>query len=608
MFKSIRWKFITIYFLLVFIAMVIVGVFIVEKFQENLENQITKNMESLIKTLFQISSAISSDDWGKVKDEIKGTVTQLSIDSSEKLYIIYNSKIPDMPEIIAADRSNESNFDNIIGKNAYEYGVLREDIIYNALKGEKIIKNDKVNMIKHLAYPVENEVGQVKGIIYVTSKLNDMHNTLNDSKEILTSATFLALLITVLLGFFIANSITGPIKDVTVKAASMAKGNFDQVVEVKSSDEIGQLASMFNYLTLKLKKTMSEVYREKSKLDTIFKYMADGVIAVNVNGDIIHANIVAMKILNITEEDINIKKYDEVFVNYNPKLTLQYIQRVNRWKGSHLIEIASSVYRVKFASFRNKNNEIGGLIIVLQDVTEQQKLENMRKEFVANVSHELKTPITTIKSYAETLIENGLDNEKLSYQFLDVINSECDRMDRIVKDLLQLSNLDYKQTKWNKTSLCVEELLKDSFFKMKISADEKMQSLNLTIKEEMPNVVGDKDRLEQVILNVISNAIKYTPVSGKIDIFARLDNDNVIITVKDNGIGIPENDIGRIFERFYRVDKARSRELGGTGLGLSIAKQIVEHHGGNIKIRSKYKIGTEVDIILPVQLSTVIQF
>lgn len=607
MFKSIRWKFITIYFLLVFIAMVIVGVFIVEKFQENLENQITENMEIRIKTLLQISSEIHEDDWTKVRDEIKQTVGDLPIDASEKLYIIYNSEMPDMPEIIAANGSNDFNDDSIIGKNAYEHRTLKEDIIYNALKGQKVTRNDKTNMIKHLAYPVENEVGQVKGIIYVTSELKDMYNTLNDAKGILTKATVLALFITVFLGFFIANSITGPIKDVTVKAASMAKGNFDQVVEVKSNDEIGQLASMFNYLTLKLKKTMSEVYREKSKLDTIFTYMADGVIAVNIKGDIIHANPIAMKMLNLTQEDINTKNHDELFVNYNAKLTLNYIQRANRWKGSHLLEIDSSVYKAKFASFRNKNNEIGGLIIVLQDVTEQQKLENMRKEFVANVSHELKTPITTIKSYTETLIDNGLDNEELSYQFLNVINGECDRMDRIVRDLLQLSNLDYKQTKWNKVSLSVEDLLRDSFFKMKISADEKLQSLNLTIKEQIPNIVVDKDRLEQVVLNVISNAIKYTPKSGKIDVFAEVDNDSVIITVKDNGLGIPENDIDRIFERFYRVDKARSRELGGTGLGLSIAKQIIEHHGGTIEIRSKYKVGTEVDIILPVQFSTVIQ-
>lgn len=598
MFKSIRWKFITIYFLLVFIAMVIVGVFIVEKFHENQENQIVQNMESAIERLYQINDGIAKNDWTKAKEKIISATENIGYDQGS-LLVIYN---PDSPEIISVTTKKDLNDDELIGKTPYEAkGLIREDVILNALNGYRITKNDEKNKIKHLAVPVENEFGQVKGIIYMTADLENMYQTLNDAKEILTKATFLALLITVFLGFFIANSITGPIKDVTIKAASMAKGDFDQVVEVKSNDEIGQLASMFNYLTLKLKKTMSEVYREKSKLDTIFTYMADGVIAVNVDGDIIHVNPIAMKMLNISREEVDNKKFDEIFIKYNTKLTLGYIKNKDIWKGSYLIEKDSSIYRAKYASFRNKNNEIGGLIIVLQDVTEQQKLENMRKEFVANVSHELKTPITTIKSYTETLLDGGVESEDLSRQFLSVIDSECDRMARIVRDLLQLSNIDYKQTKWSRNSMKIEQLLKDAYFKMKIAAEEKKQSINLYINEDIPTVSGDKDRLEQVILNIISNAIKYTQKEGLIDIIAVKKEKNLVITVKDNGMGIPEEDVHRIFERFYRVDKARSRELGGTGLGLSIAKQIIEYHGGDIKIRSKYNEGTEVDIVLPIQ-------
>ncbi len=610
MFKSIRWKFIIIYFLLVFIAMVIVGVFIVQKFEESYENQIIKNIETVIENIIDVSSGIEEDDWGIVdgerivKEEIRGTVSKWRLPYSESLYIIYNSDIK--PEIIASVTGNEYLNKNLIGKSAYEYKTLKGEVLNEALKGRETIKNypsddDENVMVMHLAYPVENEVGKVKGVMYVTSNLSNMYNLLGEAKEIITKATVLALLITVILGFLIASSITGPIKDVTVKAASMAKGDFNQVVEVKSNDEIGQLAGMFNYLTLKLKTTMSEVYREKSKLDTIFTHMADGVIAVNIHGDIIHANPIAMKMLNLSKEDLENRKYDEIFERFNTKLTLEQIKNSNRWKGIHFVEIDTSIYRAKYASFRHKNNEIGGLIIVFQDVTEQQKLENMRKEFVANVSHELKTPLTTIKSYTETLLDGGLGETELASQFLKVIDSECDRMARIVRDLLQLSNLDYKQTKWNKGSLSIEELLKGAYFKMKISAEEKQQRLNLEIEENIQNITGDKDRLEQVILNIISNAIKYTPNEGKINILSFTKNGNVIITVKDTGFGIPEEDIERIFERFYRVDKARSRALGGTGLGLSIAKQIVEYHGGDIKIRSKYNVGTEVDIVLPIK-------
>ncbi|MTI46241.1 ATP-binding protein [Sporosalibacterium faouarense] len=599
MFKSIRWKFITVYFLLVFIAMVIVGVFIVEKFYENQENQITKRMENTVNNLLVINSGLAKDDWKASEDEIRRSI--ISNGSFQgNLYIINNSEAP---EIIASYSSRRFNQEDLVGKSPFQDNtLLNQDIILEALEEGKIsYKTFEEDKIKHLAYPVENEFGKVKGIIYVTADLENMYETLDDAQEILTKATLLALFITIFLGFFIANSITGPIKDVTVKAARMAKGDFDQVVEVKSNDEIGQLASMFNYLTLKLKRTMSEVYREKSKLDTIFTYMADGVIAVNINGTIIHVNPNALKMLGITEEEVEHKTFDEIFVKYNPKLTLSYIKENNDWKGSYLLDMDPSVYRAKYASFRNKNNEIGGLIIVLQDVTEQQKLENMRKEFVANVSHELKTPITTIKSYTETLLDGGMESPELSNKFLDVIDSECDRMARIVRDLLQLSNLDYKQTKWNKSSLYMENLLRDAYFKMKIAAQEKNQKITLDIQGDIPQIAGDKDRLEQVVLNVISNAIKYTPDDGEIEIIAKKQENHVIVTVKDNGLGIPEEDIDRIFERFYRVDKARSRALGGTGLGLSIAKQIVVFHGGDIKIRSEYNVGTEVDIILPIQ-------
>lgn len=599
MFKSIRWKFIIIYLLLVFIAMLIVSVFIVEKFRENQENQIMRNMENVVDNLPAVSSGIAKDDWKMAQAEIGESIKKVPYQGS--FYIINNSKGADGPEIIASYSSKGHNDPELIGESPYHNTILfKQGIILRALEGEKAFEDDEDDKIRYLAYPMENEFGEVKGVVYLTADLENLYKTLSDIKEILTKATLLALLITIFLGFFIANSIVGPIKDVTVKASHMAKGDFDQVVEVRSNDEIGQLASMFNYLTLKLKRTMSEVYREKSKLDTIFKHMADGVMAVNINGSIIHVNPIAMKMLGLSEEAIENKNFDEIFMGYSLKLTLPYIKKNNLWRGSYLLEKDSSIYRAKYASYRNKNNEIGGLIVVLQDVTEQQKLESMRKEFVANVSHELKTPITTIKSYTETLIDGGIHSEELASQFLGVIDGECDRMARIVRDLLQLSNLDYKQTKWSKSNFSMEDLLKSIYLKMKIAAQEKGHKVNLEIEENIPKISGDKGRLEQVILNVISNAIKYTPNNGQIDIITLRRKNNIIITVKDNGLGIPEEDIDRIFERFYRVDKARSRDLGGTGLGLSISKQIVQHHGGDIKIRSKYNVGTEVDIVLPI--------
>ncbi len=600
MFKSIRWKFILVYFLLVFIAMVIVMAFIIRKFEDHHLNQATRMMESRVRNLVNMSNNISkSDDWNLVKEEIQADVKRLPVSATEIIYVIDNSNIA---SIIASNSSNTK----IIGQSAFNLSQIQAELIIDAKKhGEKqegysYIDNGS-SKAKHLAYPILKDNGSVKGIIYITSDMTDMYDTLEESKIILIKATALALVITVLIGFLIARSITEPINDVTKKAERMAKGDFDQVVEVKSDDEIGQLASMFNYLTLKLKSTLGEVNKEKSKLDTIITHMADGVIAVSLDGEIIHANPIALNMLKVKPEELDTVRYDEIFDEKNNNITLNKIMREGKWRGSEIIEIDSNVYNAEYAPLIDGNKDIGGMIIVFQDITEQQKLENMRKEFVANVSHELKTPITTIKSYTETLMDGAIEDRDISMKFLSVVDDECNRMARIVRDLLQLSDLDYKQTKWNKKSIDINELLENIYLKIKISAKEKNQEIKLHIQENIGQIIADKDGIEQVILNIITNAIKYTPDNGSIEISAKSDNERAIITVKDNGIGIPKEDMSRIFERFYRVDKARSREMGGTGLGLSIAKQIIEAHKGEILINSEFNKGTVVDIILPLK-------
>lgn len=596
MFKSIRWKFIIVYFLLVFIAMAIVGVFIIRKFEEHQISQTTNSMEQQIEKL-KISTIIQKDNWEEVKEDIQETIMGWPSPTTDRIYIISNSEDP---SIIA---TNSSNISKIVGESAFENKNVDNELILSSLSGEKnskvISTTDSNTKVKHLSYPVMGDYGQIKGIIYITSDLKNVSDTISESKVILIKATLLALFITVILGFLIARSVTEPIKDVTVKAEKMAEGDFNQYVEVKSDDEIGQLASMFNFLTKKLKDTISEVYREKSKMETTFTYMADGLVSISMDGDILHANPIALSILNIEERDIKNYKYDDIMMGLNEKITLDYVKEKNQWQGNAIISANSSIYRAKYAPFKNDKDEIGGLIVVFQDITEQHKLDNMRKEFVANVSHELKTPITTIKSYTETLIDGAIDNKEISIQFLNVVNDECDRMARIVRDLLQLSNLDYKQMKWKNVKTSVKNIIDSAYTKIKISAEEKGQTIKIHIPEDVHDVFVDKDGFEQVLLNIMSNAIKYTPDNGEIYVSARNEQDKIIISVKDDGIGIPTEDMNRIFERFYRVDKARSRDLGGTGLGLSIARQIVEAHGGQIWLESEMNMGTEVFIMIP---------
>ncbi len=596
MFRSMRWKFITIYFLLVFMAMVIVGVFMLQQFEEYHLGAVSVNLERVARnTMLPSLNKVNGLDanQNEVQDMIKNWQIALGDETS-----VVNTDF----KIIA------SSNDSLIGKSVVD--IVDEHLLLDGragrmAEGKDFVTNQttgEVTPVKNIIFPIEDANGKVQGILYFRTDLKNIYDTLENSKNILIEATALALLITVVLGFFIARSVTEPITDVTVKAAKMAKGDFDQVVEVKSDDEIGQLASMFNYLTEKLKDTLSEISSEKSKMETILNYMADGLIAVNMQGQVVHANPSAMKMLNLSRHELVHDSYDDLMRDLNRSLTLEYLSENNPdWMGSGIIRINDSIYQANYAPFKDEKDEKAGIVMVLQDITERQRLDNMRKEFVANVSHELKTPLTSIKSYTETLLDGALENREITEQFLKVVDSEADRMTRLVRDLLQLSSLDYKQVKWNKKDHDLVTIVKNSVMKVEMTAKSKNQTLEYISQEESMWGCFDSDRVEQVILNVVSNAIKYTPEAGRIKVFLERENDRGIIKVIDNGMGIPKEDIPRLFERFYRVDKARSREMGGTGLGLSIAKQIVEAHDGDIRIDSVYGDGTEVIIQLPLE-------
>lgn len=592
MFKSIRWKFITIYFLLVFIAMVIVGAFIIQQFEEYYLNVARNNLTKLAQKGL-IESMKGFDDLDKYQEKIQQDINTWARGLQEEIFVINRNF-----EIIAS-----SNI-NLLHKKSID--ALDEKLLMDgwngkiAEKDDVILTSDTSIATKNMVFPILAEDGALKGILYLRADLSDIYENLDKAKMILTQATLMALLITVVLGYFIAKSVTEPIMDVTVKAEQMAKGDFRQTVEVKSDDEIGRLAEMFNYLREKLDITLSEISSEKSKLETILRYMADGLIAVDNQGKIIHANPAAMRMLHLSEIDIQNKHYDDIIGVLNEKLMLSSIkQDESKGEGRENIRINDSVFLASYAPFRDEKGTSNGIVMIIQDITERQKLDNMRKEFVANVSHELKTPLTSIKSYTETLLEGALEDKKLAKEFLNVINSETDRMDRLVRDLLQLSRLDYEKEEWNKKESNLVKIVENAIVKVSITAKNKQQKLSFVYEEEAFICWVDKDKIEQVILNILTNAIKYTPEHGQIKILLTGDEGQAVLAIKDNGIGIPQKDISRVFERFYRVDKARSRMLGGTGLGLSIAKQILEAHNGTIDLRSEEGKGTEVIITLP---------
>lgn len=597
--NSIRWRIVLIYFLLVFIAMTIIGVVIMNQLEDYQMQSVEKNLTKIVKESmiyqFQGYDDLSANQ-AAIQTDIDTNWSSKSF--QEEIFIVD-------PNFVIVASNNKS----AVGKRAGN--LLSASIIVSGLQG-KIAKdegqivttnaNNSSIPVKNLVFPIRSSTsGKITGVIYLRADVSGVYQMLSESKSIFAKAMLLALCITVLLGFLIARSITVPINDVTEKAERMSRGDFSQEVSVKSDDEIGRLAEMFNLLRQKLDLTLSEINSEKSKLETILKYMADGLIAVDSEGQIIHANPAGRTMLAITEADIQTKRWDEIIRAYSEALCYDQLLEKSREGGNHMnFQFGGQTYAVGYDRFQDESEQESGIIMLFQDVTEKQKLENMQSDFVANVSHELKTPITTIKSYTETLLDGGVEDKETALSFLAIVETEADRMNRLVKDLLQLSRLDYKQEKLFQKESNLVSLLKSAVTRIELSAINKRQHLNCIFdQDQMIMAVVDKDRIEQVLLNILSNAIKYTPEEGRIDIDILTAERQARIMVTDNGIGIAEHEIPRVFERFYRVDKARSRTMGGTGLGLAISRQIVEAHRGSISLESQEGKGTKAIITLP---------
>jgi two-component system sensor histidine kinase VicK len=400
----------------------------------------------------------------------------------------------------------------------------------------------------------------------------------------------------------LAHTITHPIKEITKQAKAMADGDFNRQVKVLSQDEIGQLGSAFNNMTDRLKEALAQNEEEKEKLSSILSNMSDGVIATDDLGKVILMNLRATNMLKTGN-------LNELYPNNMAELLGLPKEKVDRYllgeENSVRLDLERGVEdepmraRVTFSPIHRRGMGITGTIAVLQDVTEQEKLEQARRDFVANVSHELRTPLTTIKSYMEALDDGALDDPALSHKFIGVVRNETERMIRLVTDLLHLSKLDSKQASIIKEWTDVKQMLEEVADRFAFQLQQKDIHIEVLAEEPLDPVWVDPDQIDQVLDNLVFNAIKYTPDGGSIELRARRISSMLVeLSVKDTGIGIPKRDIEYIFDRFYRVDKARSRVKGGTGLGLSIAREIIKAHGGVISIESEVNVGTLVKFTL----------
>ena len=483
---------------------------------------------------------------------------------------------------------------NVLASSNQQTSVSMTANLLTAMNGEVGQESSITSSFMDLAVPIASADGTY--IVYILDSRATVDALTGELFSIILSALGLGLVICVVLSFLLAQILITPIRALTLGTRQVAAGDFSQRIEVEGQDEIGVLTRNFNHMAKVLQDTIAEAENERNKLSTLFLHMTDGVVAFNAAGSVIHYNPAATQMLaqNLSDQTT----FDEIFskeAELDTLLTLRRPQYIETQKtvGDRELEL----FMAPFSSDHTQ----GGVLVVIHDVTEQRRSEQLKREFVANVSHELRTPLTNIKSYAETIVDTGDElPPELRANFMNVIISEADRMTRIVQDLLTLSKIDYGKMEMNISRFPFLKAVQNVYDAAKLNAEQNHHhTMTLTCEGDIPDVNGDRERIEQVITNIVSNAVKYTPDGGKIDMLVGTSGKNVFVRVTDNGIGIPEKDLPRLFDRFYRVDKARSRESGGTGLGLSIAQEILNQHKGRIEISSEYGKGTSVLITMP---------
>lgn len=582
MFRSLHMKLVMIMLLLVTSLMAVVGAFLmtsvtnfyIRDFYEQMNATFGESNADFVATLR--SEAAREDGAQLIQTMLETYSGTLGIDSRNRNYYILDAKTGAF--LAGSDEDGGRNLEQTENILTARNGAVGDD-------------SDIAASFMDVAIPIFG--GDNSFIIYIRDNRATISSLNSELLLIILQALLVGLLVSVLLSFLLAKTMIDPIEKLTEGAERIAKGDFDETLAVESTDEIGILTGTFNDMASVLHETLEAVEHERNKLDTLFLHMTDGVVAYDSRGKLIHCNPAAAVLLDRSPE---MCLYEEIFEPLCPFEKVSGMERRD-FLASELTVGERSV-ELYFAPFSDEQS--GGVLIVLHDVTEHRKTEERRKEFVANVSHELRTPLTNVRSYAETIRDAGDELPRdMENNFLDIVISETDRMTHIVQDLLTLSRLDSGRSEMNMARFPFASAIDAVLRSIELEARRHKHELMHDYSDALPQITGDRGRLEQVMMNVLGNAVKYTPTGGHIHVTAGTEADKVWMEVADDGIGIPKEDRSRIFERFYRVDKARSRESGGTGLGLSIATEIVACHHGTLSLVEREGPGTTVRLELP---------
>ncbi|HHQ0532222.1 TPA: cell wall metabolism sensor histidine kinase WalK [Listeria monocytogenes] len=594
-FQSVQFKLVIMYLLLIIVAMQVIGAYFVRE----LEGQLEKNFQD------SITNSITLLDYNAREEIIKNSDNSVKLQNDiRELLVDYSRASSNLIEVRIVDDKGKilgtSNLNNqgIVGqksndplvKRALSLGTTSEDKIYKD-------ESNKNNRVWVNVSSIKNK-GQVIGAIYLVADIESVYKQVDDITNIFITGTLIAMIITAVLGILLSRTITKPIIEMKRQAYAMARGNYSRKVKVYGVDEIGELADSFNTLTKRVQEAQAMTEGERRKLSSVLAYMTDGVIATDRRGKVILINTPAEKMLRVKHESANGRSIIDV-LDIGDTYQFEDLMEVD---GSLTMDRSTLdkpyVLRANFSVIQRETGFNNGVIAVLHDITDQEKVDQERRDFVSNVSHELRTPLTSMHSYLEALSDGAWEDKEIAPRFLEVTQNETERMIRLVNDLLKLSRMDGGREQLEKSFVNFTD-----FFNHIIDRFEMMKKETIMFKRHIPRepviIEIDEDKVMQVLDNIISNANKYSPDGGRISFYLKKFEDEIEVSIADEGLGVPDEDLANVFDRFFRVDKARSREMGGTGLGLAIAREVIEAHGGRIWAERNKTKGTIIKFTLP---------
>lgn len=597
-FSSIHFKIALVFTLTLLVTLELVGAFFVKRLeQQNLASFRTQiALPAYVND--SLTQQLTSSDQTKVNADIHTILTSVNNASISEITVVDSSGI--------VRGTSDINNQDEVGQKTTDANVKA------ALAGGKYTKNPVEQrsgtryqvMVKPLVSSSAGE-SNIIGVVEVRASLETVYDNLNHISLIYFSASLLAVMLGVVMAVIISRSLTKPIAEINDRTTRIAQGDYSGGILVRSNDEIGQLAENVNALAVRIEETTNSTEFERRRLDSVLEHMTDGVIATDRRGSINIINTAALQMTGIDDSKVamgqSILEVLQISDRYNLRELLDNQEEL-------LLDFSTDerqlIIRAYFSLIQRASGFISGLVIVLHDVTEQQRIELERRQFVSNVSHELRTPLTSVKSYVDALQEGAIDDPEVARNFLAVAQDETTRMIHMINDLLELSRMDSGTMKLETEYVNVGELFNYILnrFDMIIANDDKPEKY-YTIKREIPKVQIwvelDTSKFTQVIDNIMNNAIKYSPDGGVVTARMIDNQKEVVLSITDQGLGIPKKDLGHIFDRFFRVDKARSRAQGGTGLGLAISKEIIERFGGRIWVESAEGQGSTFSISLP---------